>query len=135
MTCIPVVVHTVQAWGLSGGLHACTVRYSVLCRLITKYMNFHDSFSDDPMDTCDLKSNIFTKSCMTPKRIDFIFYSNELSPHLRLSVVSKKLALSGMIPGQSIPYSDHEGLEGTFKLEQVFEGVDGAQNDEAFSSK
>ena len=28
------------------------------------------------------------------------------------------LALSGLIPGKDFPYSDHEGLEGTFVLEQ-----------------
>ncbi len=45
--------------------------YSVL----TKCLRLIDVFQDDPVDTCDRKSNIFTESHMTPKRIDFVFYS------------------------------------------------------------
>ena len=30
----------------------------------------------------------------------------------------RKLALSGTIPGENFPYSDHEGVEATFLLEE-----------------
>ena len=47
--------------------------------LLTKCMGLHDVFEKDPVDTCDLVSNIYTKKWMTPKRIDYIFYSDEFA--------------------------------------------------------
>ncbi len=45
--------------------------YSVL----TKCLRLQDVFQDNPVDTCDRKSNVFTESRMTPKRIDFVLFS------------------------------------------------------------
>lgn len=86
--------------------------------LLVKCLGLQDVFQDDPVDTCDLRSNIFTLSHMTPKRIDFIFFSDEFAANNTMTVKEKKLALSGTIPGQDIPYSDHEGVEATFVLEE-----------------
>lgn len=47
--------------------------------LLTKCLGLHDVFEKDPVDTCDLVSNIYTKKWMTPKRIDYIFYSDEFA--------------------------------------------------------
>ena len=51
-------------------------------------LSLQDVFEDFPVDTCDLMSNIYTVRKMTPKRIDFILYSDELSTTttLRLQV-------------------------------------------------
>ena len=48
--------------------------------VLTRCLRLEDVYQDDPVDTCDLKSNIFTEKRMTPKRIDFVLYSNKLSP-------------------------------------------------------
>ncbi len=37
---------------------------------------------------------------------------------LLFSLQDKKLSLTGHIPGKDFPYSDHEGVEATFVLEQ-----------------
>ena len=48
--------------------------------LLTRCLRLHDVFEKDPVDTCDLTSNIFTdRKRMTPKRIDFILYSDEFA--------------------------------------------------------
>lgn len=47
--------------------------------LLTKCLGLHDVFKKGPVDTCDLVSNIYTKKWMTPKRIDYIFYSDEFA--------------------------------------------------------
>ena len=48
--------------------------------LLTRCLRLHDVFEEDPVDTCDLTSNIFTdRKRMTPKRIDFILFSDEFS--------------------------------------------------------
>lgn len=57
--------------------------------LLTSCLKLHDVFTEDPVDTCDLVSNIFTdRKRMTPKRIDFILYSDEFATShiLRLKV-------------------------------------------------
>ena len=38
------------------------------------------------MDTCDLKSNMYTVERMTPKRIDFIFFSDHRCPSTEMEV-------------------------------------------------
>ena len=53
-------------------------------------------------------------------------------PPLCISSQDHRLALSGHIPGQDFPYSDHEGVEATFELcqrdvpvpvkERIFDG-------------
>lgn len=55
--------------------------------IMTKCLRLKDTFEDDPVDTCDLKSNLFTVERMTPKRIDFIFYSNEDSGSCSIKVM------------------------------------------------
>ncbi len=40
-----------------------------------------------------------------------------MAPFL-FSLQDKKLSLTGHIPGKDFPYSDHEGVEATFVLEQ-----------------
>ena len=48
--------------------------------LLTRCLRLRDVFEADPVDTCDLTSNIFTdRKRMTPKRIDFILYSEEFA--------------------------------------------------------
>jgi endonuclease/exonuclease/phosphatase family metal-dependent hydrolase len=48
--------------------------------LLTRCLGLRDVFEADPVDTCDLTSNIFTdRKRMTPKRIDFILYSDEFA--------------------------------------------------------
>ena len=86
--------------------------------LVTKCLGLQDVFELDPVDTCDLASNIFTKKGCTPKRIDFIFHSDELSSHVLLDEVSHRLALTGHIPGKNFPYSDHEGVEAVFEMDK-----------------
>ena len=54
--------------------------------LPTKCMGLHDVFEKDPVDTCDLVSNIYTKKWMTPKRIDYIFYSDEFAANHSLTL-------------------------------------------------
>ena len=87
-------------------------------QLMTKCLGLQDVFRDNPVDTCDLTSNIFTKKGIKPKRIDFIFHSDELSINLCLVEESHRLALTGHIPGKQFPYSDHEGVEAVFTLSQ-----------------
>ena len=48
--------------------------------LLTQCLRLRDVFEEDPVDTCDLITNIFTdRKRMTPKRIDFILYSDEFA--------------------------------------------------------
>lgn len=80
---------------------------------MTECLGLSDVYSDEPdVKTCDLSTNIYTKLKMKdkPKRIDFIFHSDPLV------LVSRNLALTGLIPGKDFPYSDHEGVEAVFTL-------------------
>lgn len=86
--------------------------------LFTKCLGLKDAFADLPLNTCDLTTNIYTVKHMTPKRIDYIFYGDENCPSHMLVLQDKALALTGHIPGKNYPYSDHEGVEATFSLEQ-----------------
>ena len=80
---------------------------------MTECLGLSDVYSDEPgVMTCDLPSNIYTKKGMKVKRIDFIFHSE----HLKL--ISRRLAMSGRIPGKEYPYSDHEGVEAILKLDE-----------------
>ena len=54
--------------------------------LLTKCMGMRDVFEEDPVDTCDLVSNIYTKSWMTPKRIDYIFYCDKFSANHNITL-------------------------------------------------
>lgn len=85
-------------------------------QLMAKCLGLQDLFIDDPVDTCDIKSNVFTKDRHKPKRIDFIFYSDEFCSNQQLTSKSKRLAFTGNIPGKDFPCSDHEGVEGVFVL-------------------
>ena len=49
-------------------------------------LELQDAFQDLPLDTCDLTSNIFTKKHMTPKRIDYVFYTDKESASLSVAV-------------------------------------------------
>lgn len=86
---------------------------------MTKVLGLEDVYADDPVDTCDLKSNSFTKHHMIPKRIDYIFYSIDKVHRTwdqPLQLKSRNLVLTGKIPGKDFPYSDHEGVEAVFLL-------------------
>ncbi|CAI8014191.1 Putative neutral sphingomyelinase [Geodia barretti] len=89
-------------------------------RLITTYLGLKDAFAGCSVNTCNLGSNIYTKR-VRPARIDFIFYSSDTCPTSQMEVQSKRLALSGNIPGKDFPYSDHEGLEVVFSLNERVE--------------
>lgn len=49
-------------------------------------LELEDAFHDLPLDTCDLTSNIFTKKHMTPKRIDYVFYTDKEAALLSANV-------------------------------------------------
>ena len=84
----------------------------------TVLFNFmQDAFAGCSVDTCDLESNIYTEK-IKPKRIDFIFFSDERCPKAEMEVQSKTLAVTGTIPGKEFPYSDHEGVEVVFRLKE-----------------
>ena len=51
---------------------------------MTKCLRLQDAFKDDPVNTCDLKSNMYTMKRMKPKRIDFILYCDEFSSSHRI---------------------------------------------------
>lgn len=53
---------------------------------LTSSLDLDDVYQHDPTDTCDLTSNIFTKKHMTPKRIDYVFYSDRTSRSISLSL-------------------------------------------------
>lgn len=75
---------------------------------MTECLNIKDVYGNESdVWTCDLGTNIYTKPSKVndSKRIDFIFHSDHFT------VESKRLALSGNIPGKDFPYSDHEGVE------------------------
>ena len=63
-------------------------------KFLVTCLELEDVFQDDPVDTCDRASNIFTKKhmLMKPKRIDFVFYSNKTaaSVELRLKVTGEQ---------------------------------------------
>ena len=86
------------------------------CRLLTECIGLRDAYTDDTVYTVDKHDNIFTKKTMKPKRIDFILYSDELSSRLTLELRSRRLAMTGTIPGEAFPYSDHDGVEGVFQI-------------------
>lgn len=105
--------------------------------LMTKVLGLEDVYADDPVDTCDLKSNSFTKHHMVPKRIDYIFYSIDKLHHTSdqpLCLKSRNLVLTGKVPGKDFPYSDHEGVEAVFLLKVVetmkltYSDLDGENN-------
>lgn len=51
-----------------------------------------DVYGDDPVDTCDRTDNMYTKSHMTPKRIDFVLCSDKAATMLSLALkVSTRL--------------------------------------------
>ena len=49
-------------------------------------LELEDVFQEGPVDTCDLTSNVFTKKHMTPKRIDFVLYTDTTADSLALSM-------------------------------------------------
>ena len=65
--------------------------------LLTKCMGLHDVFEKDPVDTCDLVSNIYTKKWMTPKRIDYMFYSDEFAANHSLILKVSHLYVSALL--------------------------------------
>ena len=84
----------------------------------TVFFNYmQDAFAGCSVDTCDLESNIYTEK-IKPKRIDFVFFSDERCPKAEMEVQSKTLAVTGTIPGKEFPYSDHEGVEVVFRLKE-----------------
>jgi sphingomyelin phosphodiesterase 2 len=87
-------------------------------RLITTYLGLQDAFAGCSANTCNLRSNTYTKKTKTPCRIDYVFYSSDRCPTAEMDVQSKKLSLSGNIPGKDFPYSDHEGLEVVFEINE-----------------
>ena len=78
---------------------------------MTECLELNDVYSDEPdVMTCDRSSNLFTRPGHEEQRIDFIFHCNDIS------LVSRKLVFSGLIPGKDYPYSDHEGVEAILSL-------------------
>lgn len=76
---------------------------------MTECLLLSDVYSDEPdAHTCDISTNVFTKSHMANKRIDFVFHSEALS------LQSRKIVMTGNIPGREFPYSDHEAVEAVF---------------------
>ena len=55
-------------------------------KFLMSSLGLEDAFCDNPLDTCDLTSNIFTKKHMTPKRIDFVFYTDKEATSLSMAV-------------------------------------------------
>lgn len=87
------------------------------CRIFTKVLRLNDSFVDDPVPTCDLPTNCFSKPNSTGKRLDYVFYSSEqFENNCSLQIKSHQLSFPGNIPGKGYPYSDHEGLEVVFNI-------------------
>ena len=83
---------------------------------MTECLELSDVYSDEPdVMTCDRSSNIFTRPGITEKRIDFVFHSHDLS------LVSRRIAVTGHIPGKDYPYSDHEGVEAVLSLSDYSE--------------
>ena len=54
-------------------------------KFLVTALDLQDVYHDDPTDTCDLVSNMFTKKGMTPKRIDFVLYSDSRASSVSLS--------------------------------------------------
>ncbi len=48
-------------------------------------LNLFDVYSDDPVDTCDVATNIYRLSA-PPKRIDFVLYSDKAATSLALAL-------------------------------------------------
>ena len=77
---------------------------------MTECLLLNDVYSDEPDTyTCDISTNTFTKPRTENKRIDFIFHSEALS------LQSRRLVMTGNIPGKDFPYSDHEGVEAVYR--------------------
>lgn len=55
---------------------------------LTSGLELEDAFLDNPVNTCDLASNIFTKKKqgMCPKRIDYVFFSDKEATSLQLTL-------------------------------------------------
>ncbi len=89
---------------------------------MTDCLGLCDVYSNEPdVMTCDIATNIYTKNIFKPdksKRIDFVFHSGGLS------LISRKLSMSGLIPGKPYPYSDHEGVEAIFSFQSYNKGDD-----------
>lgn len=49
-------------------------------------LGLEDAFCDSPLNTCDVASNVFTKKNLTPKRIDFVFFTDKEATSLSLAV-------------------------------------------------
>ena len=87
-------------------------------KIITEVLQMKDCFADTKEFTSDALTNKWRMGWYPPARLDYVFFSNNGCRSLQLAVVSKGLALSGPVPGQSYAYSDHEGLEVEFRLTQ-----------------
>ena len=55
--------------------------------VLTKCLGLRDVYDDNPVDTCDLTTNVYTEKRMTPKRIDFILFSDEYCPSHSVSLL------------------------------------------------
>lgn len=51
---------------------------------LIKSLDLVDVYGDDPVDTCDRTDNMYTLKHMTPKRIDFVLYSDKAATSLSL---------------------------------------------------
>ena len=60
-------------------------------------LELEDAFHDKPLDTCDLTSNIFTKKHMSPKRIDFVLYTDKEASSLTMAVEVSEMLKTGSI--------------------------------------
>ena len=67
-----------------GDYNTKTTQYAY--EFLVTSLGLKDVFADDPVNTCDLLTNIYTKPNQTPKRIDYVFFSDEKSSLLRLTV-------------------------------------------------
>ena len=88
--------------------------------VITDTLGFTDVFADDGRPTCHHPHNIYRSD--TPRRIDYIFFSNNGRKDVSVCCVGRDLALSGLAAGQVFNYSDHEGLEAVLEIEHCHPG-------------
>ena len=64
--------------------------------VLTECLRLEDVYQDDPVDTCDRVSNIFTLKRMTPKRIDFVLYSDKSSSSHALELKVPQLSVAAL---------------------------------------
>ena len=84
-------------------------------KFLMSALDLQDVYQDNPRNTCDLVSNVFTKKNRTPKRIDYILYSDakassvSLALEVRQGFIERGVALGSPLP-RIFFYNSNEGL-------------------------